>query len=195
MYFSFPFFFLAAGSSHTWEDMFYSGEQNRQGPETLVNSKLILTWPFSSLWIFKMMKCTSFPSLLNSPVMCWGDGAGAGRFNTQKGKRDLKGNLELGFKGYRCSSVHHSVRQSIHLFVVFTVVVKALEPASQPARIQNLPLLLKISVLVYKMSKVSICLSGCKKWIRSVCEELKLCAMVSINKLSINGSSNSIHVY
>jgi hypothetical protein len=31
------------------EGMFYSGEQNRRGPEMLVNNKLVLTWPFSSL--------------------------------------------------------------------------------------------------------------------------------------------------
>lgn len=136
MYYSFPFFFLAAGSSCTWEGMFYSGEQNRQGPETLVNSKLILTWPFSSLWIFKMVKCASFPFLLNSPVIYWDDGVGVRRFNIQIGKLELKKSwvwiqrievlcfcplFILSTYPFIHWSIHLSIRPSIHVFVHLSV--------------------------------------------------------------------------
>lgn len=101
-----------------------------------------------------MVKCASFPFLLNSPVIYWDGGVGVRRFNIQIGKLELKKILSLDSKDrdvvllstvyfihlsigpfiypfdhpFMYSSiyqfVHLSVHLSIHLFVFFSVVVK-----------------------------------------------------------------------
>lgn len=107
-------FFSAAGNSHTWEGMFYSGERNRQGPETLVNNKLILSWHFSSLWIFKMMKCGGFSPFDWLPSSMQWEWYGAKRFSIYKRKPKLKENLELHFNRYSLlSSIHPPMYPSI----------------------------------------------------------------------------------